>query len=206
MTYEQKQCILKFFRCYDGDIDGLWGPASSEGTKKLQKALELKDDGIFGRATEAAVRQRIGEGHSALPEEKASQEAPVDVLEDWWEEIRYFSPEEFMCQCRKYTKYCDGWPHRMQEQVVRICDRVREHFGQPVTIISGLRCPQHNAAPYVKGVVNSQHMYGEAADIYVWGISAVTVCAWLNAQSDVRYAYVIPGSNNVHFDIEKQNR
>lgn len=40
---------------------------------------------------------------------------------------------------------------------------LREHFGIPVIISSGYRCPALNRA--VGGVSNSQHLTGEAADI-----------------------------------------
>lgn len=42
---------------------------------------------------------------------------------------------------------------------------LREHFNTPVVIGSGYRCPKLNAA--VKGVSNSNHLYGYAADIHI---------------------------------------
>lgn len=194
MDYEQKQCLLKFFRCYTGQIDGIWGSGSVAATKLLQTRCGLRADGIFGEQTEAEVRTLIGSGAAALPEQK----------EDWWQEIRYFSPEEFRCKCHKATKYCDGWPYPMQKLVVQILDRARSHFRQPITVISGLRCQQHNTA--VGGVPNSQHQFGEAADIYVWGTDPETVLLWFQSQPDVRYAYRIQNSDNIHFDIANQGR
>lgn len=199
MTYAQKQCCLKFFGCYDGAIDGIWGPASAEGTKLLQRRCALNEDGVFGTATEAEVRTLIGAGAVALPE--PAEDIIVTIIRpDWWDEIEYFSPDEFACKCGDYhAPYCDGYPHEIQPLLVKICDRARKHFGKPITIISGLRCPQHNKD--AKGVANSQHMYGEAADVYVWGERQQTVLAWFLSQPDVRYAYAIEGSSNVHFDI-----
>lgn len=202
MTYAQKQCILTFFGCYDGIIDGIWGPQSAEGTRKLQQQLGLFSDGVFGTGTDTAVRNLIGSGAVKLPDVQEDQAAII--RDSWWDGIVYFSPDEFMCQCYKYTKYCNGWPHRIQELLVRICERTRVQFGQPITIISGLRCQQHNAA--VNGVRNSQHMFGEAADIYVWNTNADRVLAYLQSQPDVRYAYRIDGSSNIHFDIQPVGR
>jgi hypothetical protein len=55
----------------------------------------------------------------------------------------------------------------MRDNIVALVDNVldpaREEFGGPVTVNSGYRCPKHNLA--VGGVVNSQHMKGEAADL-----------------------------------------
>ena len=52
--------------------------------------------------------------------------------------------------------------------MARLClfvlEPLREHFGQPIRINSGYRCPELNAA--IKGSArNSLHMQGRAADI-----------------------------------------
>ena len=46
---------------------------------------------------------------------------------------------------------------------VQVLEPLREHFGTPVVISSGYRCPALNRA--VGGASNSQHLTGEAADI-----------------------------------------
>ena len=45
----------------------------------------------------------------------------------------------------------------------QVLEPLRQHFGIPVVISSGYRCPALNKA--VGGVPNSQHLTGEAADI-----------------------------------------
>ena len=45
----------------------------------------------------------------------------------------------------------------------KVLEPLRQHFGIPVVISSGYRCPALNKA--VGGVPNSQHLTGEAADI-----------------------------------------
>ena len=58
-------------------------------------------------------------------------------------------------------------PAELVPNIKNLCEQVleplREHFGEPIYISSGYRCPQLNRA--VGGVPNSQHMRGEAADI-----------------------------------------
>lgn len=75
--------------------------------------------------------------------------------------MKFFKFEEFCCRC------CGGLPPSMRANIVALVDNVldpaREEFGGPVTVNSGYRCPKHNLA--VGGVVNSQHMKGEAADL-----------------------------------------
>ena len=75
--------------------------------------------------------------------------------------MKFFSEREFACKC------CGQLPPAMRDNIVALVDNVldpaREEFGGPVTVNSGYRCPKHNLA--VGGVVNSQHMKGEAADL-----------------------------------------
>lgn len=47
--------------------------------------------------------------------------------------------------------------------VEAVLDPAREQLGMPITVNSGFRCAKHNA--HVGGVVNSQHLRGEAADV-----------------------------------------
>ncbi len=53
----------------------------------------------------------------------------------------------------------------LQNLVQRCLEPTRQHFGLPIQVNSGYRCPQLNAA--VKGASNSQHLAGEAADITI---------------------------------------
>lgn len=50
---------------------------------------------------------------------------------------------------------------------------IRNHFGKPVYITSGYRCPTHNAS--VGGVSNSRHTQGKAADFYISGITPLEI-------------------------------
>ena len=58
-------------------------------------------------------------------------------------------------------------PKELIPSLKNLCEHVleplREHFGIPVVISSGYRCPALNRT--VGGVSNSQHLKGEAADI-----------------------------------------
>ena len=84
-----------------------------------------------------------------------------------------------------------------------IAERARKHFNAPATVVSGPRCQTHNINE--GSVANSQHMYGEAVDLSIRGVSADELLAYIQQQTDVRYAYKID-PNNVHFDIPRRKR
>ena len=84
-----------------------------------------------------------------------------------------------------------------------MADRARKHFGKPAHNVSTLRDPTWNRLS--GGVANSQHMYGEAMDIRIDGVSANDLYSFLKKQPEVRYTYKINGTN-VHFDIPKGKR
>lgn len=62
---------------------------------------------------------------------------------------------------------------------VRILQRIRDYFGQPVKINSAYRTPAYNKK--VGGATNSQHVKGTACDIAVSNVSPKAVAAFIEA-------------------------
>ena len=192
MTMTQIQHLLAYHGFYKGAVDGIRGPMTEKSVRDFQKAFGLEVDGIVGKATEEALRHSVSYG---MPESDG------DTVESWWDEIEYFTKEELRCKCG--GRYCDGFPAEPQELAVRLADRARRHFGRPAHNVSFLRGPEWNRLQ--GGVANSQHMFGEAMDIRIDGVTADELLAWFQAQPEVRYAYKINGTN-VHFDIPAVGR
>lgn len=71
---------------------------------------------------------------------------------------------------------------------VTLLEPIRLHFGRPVIITSGYRCPRLNTA--IGGSETSQHMRGEAADLHVPGVPLADVWGWVRA-SDLPYGQLI---------------
>ena len=92
---------------------------------------------------------------------------------------KFFARKEFKCKCNK----CDY--STVDAELLTVITDVREHFGKPVVINSGHRCPAHNKA--VGGAANSIHMTGKAADIRVSGVSPDTVHAYLTKKYPGKY-------------------
>ena len=197
MTIKQRQNLLAYLGYYVGNIDGEWGTLSKTATKAFQKDFGLNPDGICGTETEKALKHAVCYD---MPAKK--QEETTTATGTFWDEIEFFDREEFRCKCG--GKYCDGFPAEPKEQMVRIANQLRKNLGVSVSVISGLRCPEWNRIQ--GGVENSQHMFGEAADIYAKGVSQSKVEAELDHIGGVRYHYPIDGSSNVHFDIPKGAR
>ena len=82
--------------------------------------------------------------------------------------MKYFTIAEL---CRSNTADRMGINNRCRQQHVtaltalvdNVLDPLRTWWGKPITVNSGYRCPERNAAG--KGSKTSQHMSGEAADI-----------------------------------------
>ncbi len=81
----------------------------------------------------------------------------------------HFNLQEFLRSGTAIRRGIDNRPElenviRMQELCINVLEPLRKRFGA-IRITSGYRCELLNEA--VKGVKASQHVMGEAADIYV---------------------------------------
>lgn len=191
MTTTQKQNLLAYLGYYVGNIDGSWGSLSKTATKAFQKDFGLDPDGVCGPETEKALKHAVAYGITKKQETVEKQKNGT-----FWDDIKHFNRKEFKCKCGNI--YCNGYPAEPQEKLVRVADKVREHFGATATVSSGLRCKQHNAN--VGGVSNSRHLTGKAMDFCIAGKTASQVLAYVQKQSDIRYSYAID-SQFVHMDI-----
>jgi len=70
----------------------------------------------------------------------------------------YFKRTEFACKCGCGYDTVDY-------ELGQVLDDIRQHFAQAVVVNSGCRCRAHNMV--IGGKINSQHLYGRAADIVV---------------------------------------
>ena len=82
----------------------------------------------------------------------------------------HFRVREFACR--------DGSdPIFVEEELAALLEAIRLHFGCPVAITSGFRTAAHNAS--IPGASpHSQHLYGQAADFRVEGVSVAEAAAY----------------------------
>ena len=107
--------------------------------------------------------------------------------------MKYFDINEFTCH------HCGELPENGMNQVLLDkLDALREYIGCPIIVSCGYRCEPHNAE--VGGVPNSQHVLGNAADIYT---NSLSVDGLANAAAQIgfdgigRYYH----SEFVHVDV-----
>lgn len=110
-----------------------------------------------------------------------------------------FKSTEFDCHGKGC---CSETP--IDEELIIILQKVRDHFGVSVTVNSGYRCPVHNKN--VGGASKtSYHMKGMAADIVVKGVHPVRVARFidtLNVNGRVGcYTWDDTGKGFVHVDV-----
>lgn len=226
MTTKQKQWQLYYLGYYSGKIDGIFGAKSKAATKAFQSNNGLTANGIFDSETEdksieviKAIQEAVGATADGLagPKtiaatityQKANDLSPdgvagpltrAKIAEESeqvnWNEVKYFTRDEFKCKCG--GKYCNGFPAEPNKVLITVADRVRAHFGKPMTVNSGVRCEAHNAA--VGGVANSRHKLGKAMDFKISGKPADEILAFVKQQPEIRYAYAI-NSKSVHMDV-----
>lgn len=82
-----------------------------------------------------------------------------------------FKSTEFDCHgngCCSSTK--------IDENLIKYLQKIRDHFGTSVNINSGYRCKAHNTS--IGGASKSNHMNGEAADIRVNGRTPIEVARY----------------------------
>ena len=191
MTLKQKQALLAYLGYYGGPLDGLWGEKSQRATIDFQRACmaQTEVDGIFGAATEKRILEVIATGEQPVVKENLT--APAGR----WKDIRYFTRAEFRCPCGR----CGGFPVEPDETLVRLADQVREHFGVPATVSSGVRCQAHNDE-LPGSSKNSYHLRGKAMDFCVRGVPGARLLAYVKT-FPVHYAYQIGNSDFVHMDV-----
>ena len=197
MTTLQIQALLTYLGYDPGEVDGLPGRNTRRAVLAFQAQEGLETDGSPGPITQAALLDAVAKGR--FREEDAP--TPDGSTGTWWDNIRYWTREEFRCRCGEYhAPYCNGFPVEPDQTLVELADDVREHFGRPGIRSSGIRCKQHNA-DQTNSAVNSRHLYGKALDFRIQGKTSGEVLAYIQTRPGVHYAYAIDDSY-VHMDVD----
>lgn len=104
---------------------------------------------------------------------------------------KYFKEEEFICKCG-----CGQG--EMNPLLLSGLEDFRYWLETPIHITSGFRCKEHNSK--VGGAPNSQHLVGNAADIYVKGMSGPSLYKKLLKWNPTQFNGVGIGNTFIHVD------
>lgn len=179
----QRKLKNKGYSC--GSIDGIVGNNTINAIKKFQKANGLKVDGIVGAKTMAKLN-----------------ETSIYMTDADWEKSKYFKKSEFKCNCE--GKYCDGYGKGISKQLVTDMNKIRSHFGKPITITSGFRCQKYNDS--LRGSSKtSKHIEGKACDFWFSGMNKQEVIKYCKKLSSYGYAYTNDDNmkNAVHYNTNE---
>ena len=194
----KRQKYLKLLGFYSGNVDGVEGPLTRCAYRKLQeKYFNRKHvDGIYGTQTDILLENAY-------------------II---WKNCKNFKLEEFKCECN--GKFCTGYPHKFNENIIIYIQKIRNVVGNPVYITSGLRCKQYNNS-LVGSINNSKHTRGKAIDFFCkktktligrkqimdyyisFPFSSYTYCdGYYRAKSlkgNIRANYMV---NSIHIDVK----
>jgi zinc D-Ala-D-Ala carboxypeptidase len=120
---------------------------------------------------------------------------------------QHFSLEEMTKSQTASRKGIDNTPtpevvENLKELCENVLEKIRNHFGRPLTVNSGYRGPKLNKA--IGGAKNSQHLTGQAADIEIPGMDNKILFCWIRDNLDYDqlileyYKPGIPDSGWVH--------
>ena len=216
LTIKQRQLNLRTYYCYyKKAIDGIAGVGTKEAYKNFQRDNGLTVDGIYGVRTDGKLILCIKDLQNLLNKygynlvvDGIVGNATINAIKDFQSKnglsvdgiagvetfkklnvssepykCKYFKDSEFSCKC--------GCGLNLEkDEIKRIADEIREHFGKPAIITSGTRCVKHNKE--VGGVAGSYHTTGNAIDIVVQGVSANEVLAYCKTivnSGRARYTY-----------------
>ena len=92
--------------------------------------------------------------------------------------MKYFNLSELSASASAERLAIDNTPPRAAQRMLTILveqllDPIRRHYGAPIIVTSGYRCPALNTA--VGGVANSHHIVGCAADVTTGSIENNTM-------------------------------
>ena len=146
-----------------------FGEYNKENILKMQKKYfrDPKEwDGRWGKHTDALARH----------------------LHNVWRYAKDFKPTEFRCNCGK----CNGYPTWMKANELKNVQAIRTHYGKPMVVTSGIRCPDFNYR--CGGIKTSKHLEGRAVDFYMKevtdSLARRKVCInWAKHLPKFNYAY-----------------
>ena len=154
------QTLLKKRGFYGGSIDGIFKQKTLDGTRDFQQSRNLKIDGIIGIKTWTELEKENSVSVKVYSLKKDGDKSISDN----------FKIREFRCKDDSDKILIDV------DFAKKFLQKVRDHFGAPVTINSAYRTATYNKK--IGGATNSYHVKGQAFDIVVKGHTPLEVAKY----------------------------
>lgn len=157
LTREKREKYFKYL--------GLGAYTKANILKFQKKAFTDKKqhDGVYGQKTDFALRHFYNVAKCCDP--------------------KHFKPEEFKCNCG----HCTGYPSYMKQVELKHLQTIRNHYGRPMVVTSGLRC-QYDNSKSNGSIQNSLHLVGRACDFYMAGVTDTLA----NRKAAIKYIKLLP--------------
>lgn len=176
---------------YDpGPVDGIYGSRSRAAVCRYQQDQDLAVDGMVGGQTHQALMADL-KSLVLVSDDEGSKQQTSDLA------LKNFTADEFKCPC--------GCGLDVMDELKNFAQQIRNHFGWPLTISSGGRCPPVNSE--AGGVPDSLHLSGQAFDCYFAGHMTADLLAQMADFAVARGIGVIryPQKLFCHFQMVPRN-
>lgn len=187
MTTKQEQCLLTYLGYNPGTIDGVDGPKTQAALAAFTDDYGVGEEGLVGAVAGTVAKK-------SKPPDTGTQS--TTQASGW----KYFTYAEVRCKCG--GRYCKG-DTKVSDKLMACADQIREHFGRPMEITSGVRCYEYNLEVYRKlgktPVTNSAHISGKAIDFRINGVTAAEILAYAKTLP-LAYRYAV-NDRVVHINV-----
>lgn len=168
-----------------------------------KKRQEIFDFLGLGKVTKASIKRFQKTAFSDAREHDGIAGPKTDNALLHWRNVKKntknFRPEEFKCTCGR----CTGYPTYMKVNELKHIQTIRDHYGKPMEITSGLRCPYGNLR--AGGVPSSGHLTGRAVDFHITGVTDTVkqrkaALAWIKKLPNHKFTYgsQMSGSDGIY--------
>lgn len=204
MTTKEQQCALILLGYDPGAVDGVFGRATDAAIRQFQRDAGITADGVCGHDTEQHMILWISTGKRKPKDsvqQPAADTAAKPIVPTVAADGNFWSSIKYFVrnEFRCPCGRCGGFPAEPKEALIRAADRIRSAAGRQADVSSGVRCRAHNDE-LPNSATNSRHLTGGAMDFRIRGMSSSELLVLARQQPEIKYSYAI-NDTYIHMDV-----